>query len=247
MAKLKVQKTKSGLELIGDLPEALLGSRQIELFPLKEGAYLILCKGLLESALEGERDGALSQKEQEVVKKLLSVRFEKRTVSDMDRLLPAEEKGILKSLLDRKVITVIKSSKYPNGVYNISDHAFEQARGSAKAPATPSKSSPFARGWLVLESGEEAKRVSGELSELIKAGDIAGLRAFDGKYYFITREFAKSWRNKIVASLSEGKEKTPSEIAAKIGLDAEACLALALHMAEEGELIEKSKGKFAIA
>ena len=80
----------------------------------------------------------------------------------------------------------------------------------------------------------------------LRIGEVAGLRSFDRKYYFIRKDFAVAHQPKIMSALEKG-DKTAEELARVLGLPPEACLAILLHMAEEGELLEKNKGKFALA
>jgi len=264
--EVKVQKTREGAELLGSLPPEIANAASLEIFPLRDGMCLICPKGVLDRA-GGTAMGALSEPELALVKKLLAIKFERRTPPEVDRTLSGAEKATLSSLMARKVVNIFRSGKYEKGVYNVSDNVFGQARdvlpvhaagqggGKAAAPmpqraatpaAQPQARDPLARGYLVLENEGDARQLSGMLAERIKAGEVAGLRAFDRKYYFIRKDFASAHRPKIVSALEKG-DKTPEELVRVLGLEPEACLAILLHMAEEGELLEKSKGKFALA
>ena len=163
--------------------------------------------------------------------------------------------------MEKKVVNVFRSGKYENGVYNVSDIVFGQTRdilpaheiGSGAVHATAGKVAapqpaydPLSKGYLVLDNEGDARQLSGAVAERIKAGEVAGLRAFDRKYYFIRKDFATSHQPKIMSALEKG-DKTADELARVLGIPPEACLAILLHMAEEGELLEKNKGKFALA
>ena len=261
---VKVRKTKDGAELFGSLPADIANAQALEIFPLRDGIYLLSIKG----AIGGQKaDGPLTDQEKQLVKKLLAIKFEKRTPSDVDMTLSSAEKNTLASLMEKKMVNVFRSGKYENGVYNVSDTVFGQTRDvmpshapgmetnapqRAPVPSAASKAAvqpahdPLSKGYLVLENEGDARHLSSALAERINAGEVAGLRAFDRKYYYIRKDFAISHQPKIMASLEKG-DKTPEELARAIGLPSEACLAILLHMAEEGELLEKSKGKFALA
>ncbi len=240
--ELKVQKTKDGIELAGSLPADIANADSLEVFPLRDGAYLFTVRGFVDSA-RAAAPSALEDAETALLKKLLAVRFEKRTPADVDRTLSSEERELLSSLLKKKIVTIFRSKKYERGVYNVSDAAFGLARG---APAPPAENDPLSKGYLVLESEGEARHLSNSLADRIKAGEISGLRAFDRKYYFIRKSFANEWQPKILSALEKG-DKTAEELSREIRLDAVGCQALLLHMSEAGELLEKSKGKFALA
>ena len=248
---LKVRKTKDGAELLGSLPFEIANASSLEVFLLRDGIYLLSIKG----AIDGQKASSpLSEQERALVKKLLAIKFEKRTPSDVDKTLSSQEKATLASLIGKKVVNVFRSGKYENGVYNVSDTVFGQARDVVGAPqhtavpaaASQSAHDPLARGYLVLENEGDARQLSGAVAERIKAGEVAGLRAFDRKYYFIRKDFAVAHQPKIMSALEKG-DKTSEELARVLGLPPEACLAILLHMAEEGELLEKNKGKFALA
>jgi len=265
--EVKVRKTKEGAELSGSLPSEIANASSLEVFLLRDGIYLLSIKG----AIGGQKAaGPLSEQERALVKKLLAIRFEKRTPAEVDRTLSSQEKATLASLVEKKVVNVFRSSKYENGVYNVSDIVFGQAREVAGAQQQAGASStgsrgapqlagsqqrsqaahpaydPLAKGFLVLENEGDARQLSSALAEKIKDGEVSGLRAFDRKYYYIKKSFAEQWQPKIQSLLEKG-DKTAEEAAKGIGLDVDGCRALLLHMSEAGELLEKSKGKFALA
>ena len=257
MMEVKVRKTKEGAELSGSLPSEIANASTLEVFPLRDGIYLVSIKG----AIGGQKAaGPLSEQERALVKKLLAIKFEKRTPAEVDKTLSSQEKATLASLVEKKVVNVFRSGKYENGVYNVSDIVFGQARevaglpqqadapstGSKVAPAARPAYDPLAKGFLVLENEGDARQLSSALAERIKDGEVSGLRAFDRKYYYIKKSFAEQWQPKIQTLLEKG-DKTAEEVAKGIGLDVDGCRALLLHMSEAGELLEKSKGKFALA
>lgn len=257
--ELKVKRTQSGIALDGSVPAEIAGAESVEIFPLRDGTYLMAVKGAIGRARASVAPAALSGEEKALLKKLLAIRFERRTPDEVERALSAKERAMLGALLEKKAVTVFRSKKYPKGVYNVSDAVYGQARdGEAGRQAAGSAHSssgaatqapahdPLAKGFLVLESEGEARQLSGAVAERIKAGEVAGLRAFDRKYYFIKKAFAQQWQPKVLAAL-EKNDKTAEELSRELKLDAEGCRALLLHMGEEGELLEKSKGKFALA
>ncbi|MCX6772054.1 MAG: hypothetical protein NTX79_08470 [Candidatus Micrarchaeota archaeon] len=268
--EVKVRKTKEGVELFGSVPLEIANASALEIFLLRDGIYLLSARG----AIGGQKAaGPLSEPELALVKKLLAIKFERRTPTDVDKTLSEKEKATLASLVARNMVNVFRSGKYEKGVYNVSDAVFGQTRdvlgavqhaagapsaagtGAAQRAAAPSAAKgtsampqrdPLARGWLVLDNEGDARQLSGSLEARIKAGEVAGLRSFDRKYYFIRKDFATAHQPKIMSALGKG-DKTAEELSRVLGLLPEACLAILLHMAEEGELLEKSKGKFALA
>ena len=253
---MNVQKTAKGVSLEGSVPQGILDAPCVEIFPLRDGAYLLAVKGFLNHAsVPAQMANApqLPEPERALLKKLLAIRFEKRTPAEVDRTLSAKERETLSLLLKKKVVTVFQSPKYKDGVYNVSDAAYGQAREAPAQPsagpahaAPPAPNDPLFRGWLTLENEGEARYLSNALADRIKAGEVSGLRAFDRKYYFIRKDFAEKWQPRFQTALEKGN-RTADELAREVGLDPEGCRAVLLHLCEAGELLEKSKGKFALA
>lgn len=249
---MKVQRAKDGIALLGSLPSEIAGAEAVEIFPLRSGFFLLAVKGAIGGAQAGQ---GLSGEEKALLKKMLAIKFERRTPVEVDRVLSPKERGTLGALLAKKAVGVFRSEKYPKGVYNVPDAVYGQARGGggeaanggdAGQAAGQSAPHPLAKGYLVVESEGEARRLSSAVAEEIKTGEVAGLRSFDRKYYFVRKGFVAEWRPKLAAALGKG-EMTAEELARKVGLEADGCRAILLHMGEEGELLEKGKGKFALA
>ncbi|MCX8198286.1 MAG: hypothetical protein N3F07_03815 [Candidatus Micrarchaeota archaeon] len=254
MAEIKLSKTKEGAQLSGNLPEELLAAEAIELFPLRDGIYLLCAKGAIDASKKtaGNDFGAkpeISEKEKQVIRKLMSVRFEKRTPAEVSKMLSEEEKKVLDNLIKRKMVWVFHGAKYQKeGVYNISDSAFSLAREASRAeiaPSLPANSPEHLEksGWMVLESESEAKSFASAFPEKLKNGEVLGIRAFDKKYYFIKREYYEHWEKPALLCLGSG-EKSAEEVASQIGILPGGALCLLLHMCERGEALEKHRGKF---
>ena len=261
--EIKVSRNRDGVLLSGQLPEELASASSLELFPLKDGAYLLTAKGFVAKAAPTEplakKEGmALPEKEKSLVRKLLAVRFESRTPAEVDRLLSREEKETLASLTKKDLVQVFHGGKYAkDGVYNVSDFAFNSVREPAAGAAAPSpaQQAPFPvsspvhlekHGWMVLDDENSARNFAASFPEKVKSGEVRGMRAFDRKYYFVTRGFAESWENKVQSALAKS-DKTPEELEAELGIESGGCRALLHHLCESGELMEKRRGKFARA
>lgn len=256
-----MSKAKEGILLSGSIPFELGNAPSVELFHLRDGAFLMVPVGLIGEKMQAsDSKEALSDDEKNVIRKLISVRFDRRTEKEIQKTLASEEKETLLSLMDRGTVSLFHKGKYEHeGVYSISEAAFNQAqKGQTVDPkqAEGAKSSAQAQyplpsnleknGWMVLEEESEARAFTGKFEEQIKKGEIVGLRAFDGRYYVITAPFAEEWEPKVSLLLSGG-EKNPEEMAVQFGIAPEGCRAILLNLCEKGEAIEKHKGKFAKA
>ena len=259
--EIKTAKTKNGLELIGQLPQNLANANSLEILTLKDGLFLLTIKGAVEKTeekLATPRAGQLSENEKNVIRKLLSIRFEKRVPAEVDKTLSKEEKEILDVLIKKRQVWVFFGNKYgKDGVYNIADSAFSEVReqehvstGTVQQNAVAHNVSPThppeKLSWLVLENESDARNFGHAFEEKIKNGLVRGLRAFDRKYYFISKEFADEMEPKAMVALSSG-DKTAEELSREIKISSEGCRALLIHLAEAGEVLEKQKGKYAKA
>ncbi len=263
--EVKVSKTRDGILLSGALPAEISDSPALEVFPLKDGAYLLTVKGFAEkeaylSGLAAKKGGkALAEGEKALVRKLLSVRFESRIPEQVERVLSKEEKETLSSLMKKGLVQVFHGGKYEKtGVYNVSDFAFNSVREPSALPAAPGQMaaqqplpvSSYAHlekfGWMVLDDENAARAFANAYPEKVKSGEVRGMRAFDRKYYFVTRGFAEEWEKKVQLSLAKS-DKAPEEISEELGIAPGGCRCLLLHLCESGEVMEKKKGKFAKA
>ena len=245
----KITRAKDGLLLSGELPPGLADSGAVEIFPLRDGACLLLAKGML-PPLQSGGEGAprLDASEALLLRKLLSVRFESRIPAQVDRTLSHEEKTILSSLLKKGLVSVFHGRKYgASGVYNVSDKAFSLVREPVAAHAASSPAELLEQqGYLVVEGEGEAKALGNALSEKIKSGEVAGLRAFDRKCYFLKKSYLDQAGAKLLSCLWKSP-KGEQEVAKEAGLPLEGCRAVLLHLCESGEALEKAPGKFARA
>ncbi|HNT60861.1 MAG TPA: hypothetical protein PKJ97_02685, partial [Candidatus Bilamarchaeaceae archaeon] len=178
--------------------------------------------------------------ERRVLEKLAAIRFEKRAPALLKELSRLEREALM-SLEKKGAVTLIKSRKYPNGVYNIQKEFYPQRNGGnaqAAAPAPPAaemEKQLFRDGYLVVSEQRQAQ----ELSDLLQKqrGAITGLKSFDGKYYVVT----KAHMAKVVKALSKCREEDvdPKAVGAVEGMHPDGITAVLKILAEGGEYIEK--------
>ncbi|MFH0927070.1 MAG: winged helix-turn-helix domain-containing protein [Candidatus Micrarchaeota archaeon] len=107
-----------------------------EIYSLRDGVLLVCSTGARNEIFSHEaqprypapaynsRNFSLSEAEQALVNKLLRIRFFERTEQNVKKAINGEEENVLAQLLSRRAITIFKNSKYPQGVYNISNKIF---------------------------------------------------------------------------------------------------------------------------
>ncbi len=101
-------------------------------------------------------------------------------------------------------------------------------------------------GYIVLQSEIEARDLSDLLLDKIKKNQVSGIRGFDKKYYIVKNSFVLKYQSKVKAALKESS-KSADKIAEILDIKPEGAVALLTILREEGDLIEKRKGTFALA
>ena len=251
MARVRVLKRQGNSYI--ELPKEMNDQDELELFQLKEGYYLIsLPLGQKQAAAKPNNPEPVTDREKEVLKKLLSIRFENRVPDYVSKALSDQEKTILRELERRKLVNVFKGDKYREGVYNISDSTYSllsgrepETRDTKPGTATDLPAILKRQGYLVVMDRNEARALSERLNPEMKSGSIAGVKGFDNKFYIATRQYIMAAQGSIAAALKEPMDAAGIAAAAK--LDPEGCIAVLHIMAEAGDVIEKKRGIFAPA
>jgi hypothetical protein len=255
MAKVRVLRRQEKAYI--ELPPEITGHEELELFPLKDGYYLLTVP--LGQPVQKQK-GGISDVERAVLKKLLSIRFENRTPAYVAKALSEREKAVLGELEQKRIVNVFRGNKYKDGVYNISDSIYPllsqkdtkpgaEAGIERSAPPrdVPQPSGAFSllnsRGFIIVQDKREAMMLSEQLAQEMKRGDVVGVKGFDGKFYIVTRSYFNDGRNKIDNALKEDMD-APS-IASKTKLDPDGCIAILRLMAEAGDVLERKRGVFA--
>ncbi len=182
----------------------------------------------------------ISPAEKAVLNKLLTIKFEERTWSNIKKKMTEAEIELIKELQKRKLVTWFKNNKYPKGVLNIVDEVYPIIAKQEKEEL-PDK---LEKGYLVVEDPRRIREISEKYKPYVLKGLMKGMKGFDGKYYLVTVKYLHNAKKKILEALDE--EKTLEEIAKKTGLEEEGCKAVLWMMAENGEVMEKRKGIFVI-
>jgi len=99
------------------------------------------------------------------------------------------------------------------------------------------------QGYAIFPTENEARSASEKLEQEIKRKEVLGIRGFDRNYYVATRAFYESNSPKVRAAIMK-QEKSSEEVAQEIKMDEEAVKVVLRLLGEEGEVIEKRKGRY---
>ncbi|MEW6721956.1 MAG: hypothetical protein AB1324_01705 [Candidatus Micrarchaeota archaeon] len=256
MARVRILKRQEKAYI--ELPPEMASSEEVEIFPLRDGYYLLSVPLGGERKAPGQKAGELiSERERYVLRKLLSIRFENRVPAYVNKALSGEDLQVLKELERRGLVNVFRGKKYTEGVYNIKDSIYPllsqkpvtSERDAQPAPPPPAQGSSGyigqlnSRGFVVVQDKKDAFMLSEVLNGRMKSGDVVGVKGFDNKFYIVTRNYFSAASAKVGQALKDDMDH--GSIAAAANLDPEGCMAVLRLMAENGEIIEKKKGIFA--
>ena len=118
----------------------------------------------------------------------------------------------------------------------------DQPASLESIPASP-EAALSGKGFAVIASEEDARRISKQFEREIKANDIVGVRGFDKKFYIVSAPYLKLNYPKIIRAIGS-REMGIREISASAHMDEQGCNACLQVMKEQGDVIEKRRGVF---
>ncbi len=219
----------------------------------------------------------ISEDELFVLKKLDELRYNLRTVENVNKILDNKYKPVLQQLLKIKAVTLFKG-KDGKDLYSISKIVYDNflmrkkipQRQDTKDVATvlPEQKNTYAQffykktpsaetgnaevaeldknGFIVLQTEAEAAGLSLLLEDSIKHGMVIGTRAFNRKFYIVTRAFFEKHSPGLIKLLREKSMRIP-DLAVNERIDEEAVRGIMYLLAEAGDVHEQRKDLFALA
>ncbi len=162
MVKIYKYNNKLAIYLPFDVIKALNleEAEEVDFFKFNEKAYILAKKSDVTSMLLGDKVEGQQKQEQKaertdkaevspdeiaVLKKLDTMRYNTRTAANIDKILNADEKEILKQLIKSKVIAVFKDPKSGAQLYSISKNIYDKflmRKRQGQELAEPAKSTP---------------------------------------------------------------------------------------------------------
>ena len=221
-------------------------------------------------ATEGKQ---ISPAELAILKKLDTLRYNQRTKSRVNDMLDTNEKATLQALLKKRYISLFKKGSDPEPLYGIekaiydaflmrknvqvqkakpmpqanqvSRAKFDYASGAPAGSAADSGAIELLQkqGFIVLSSETEAANVSAALEDSIHHGLILGTRAFNKKFYVVTRGYITK-NTSAILNIIKQKSMNVKDIAKETNLDEDGARAILYILAENGEATELRKDIF---
>ncbi len=241
-------------------------NREYEVVKAKAGLWVVVDKGPL--AREDPEERALENKVRDLIaKKSLSERVEGK----FEKYLNNKELAQFQKMLKEKKLVLFKlNESYKHGVYKLPEEVEVPKKAGAPAGAAgnpAAASAPAAKptamtqpglekkpeeyaldkdGFMVCKNHFEGLQAQQGLEARIKAGEVKGLKTFEGEVYFVRSDVLVRYRKKFLDYLSAKKMSSLDNAAKDLNMSKALIRVIAAFLDDQGELIEKRKGLFQI-
>ena len=288
---VKIYRTKSN-KLIVNLPDELVKSmklsegQEVEFLRSDDGSYRVMRKddvyreenGAGAAAQQSARRAPLtpSQSEITVLKKIDTLRYQMRTVENVNKLLTQDDKSVMKSLLQKKFVNLF-NSKDGNRVYSISKDVYDNFLMRKKSPQSIPQA-PQAKTYQQPRSTAYARQPSAGYMPVTEIDEVATLEK-EGYIVLQSESQAAAISSALEESIRKGHvlgtrafnrkfyivlrsfmEKNgpqlikligsgtskTTDLSAKTGIDEEGIRAILYLLSESGEVSEKRRDAFTL-
>jgi hypothetical protein len=242
----------------------LKGIRELELVPNQKGIFL-----LIEKNIAKEKEGVkvcvnvpstikdeLKKEKEEVIKIIKEGKLNELVEGKLEEKLNEKQKKALIELKTNKQVIVFKlNENYKKGVYKLNE-AFEIEKKEVKKNKEKNSEDFKAvektlpdydlelDGFIATKNTERARSLSNEFRDQIENKELQGIRSFEGIYYLIETKLKEKYLKRILELIENEKELSIEEIAQKQNISIELTKIICEFLKEEGELLEKNKGKY---
>lgn len=228
-------------------------------------------QGIQERGASGTQN--VNEDEEKLLKKLDTLRYNDRTEGKVNTMLSAQEKRVLRGLLEKKAIRLYKKEGESEFKYSISKDVYDRflfGKREKRQVATESESrrtaEPVAKeevnqewadrldgkrylelletnGYIVVNNLAEAGSLSVLLESSIRSGNVLGTRAFNKKYYIAQRSFINKNAAKVIKVLDK-KAMSTQEISRITGIEEDGVRSILYILSESGDISETKRDFF---
>lgn len=164
-------------------------------------------------------------------------------------LTEEERKAFGELVANGKIVKFKGSEKYSKALYQ-EPVPGQPVQAIPSAPVTPmveraaEEYSLQADGFMMLRSEGAAKVASFDLSERIRAGEIRGIRSFDGFYYIIENDLLQKHLTPALGFIQRHKKVDIATLAQELNITRVLVRVMLEFAKEDGVVIEKQKDTF---
>jgi antitoxin component of MazEF toxin-antitoxin module len=228
-------------------------------------------QGIQERGASGTQN--VNEDEEKLLKKLDTLRYNDRTEGKVNTMLSAQEKRVLRGLLEKKAIRLYKKEGESEFKYSISKDVYDRflfGKREKRQVATEAESrrtaEPVAKeevnqewadrldgkrylelletnGYIVVNNLAEAGSLSVLLESSIRSGNVLGTRAFNKKYYIAQRSFINKNAAKVIKVLDK-KAMSTQEISRITGIEEDGVRSILYILSESGDISETKRDFF---
>ncbi|MDO8626954.1 MAG: hypothetical protein Q7K42_00680, partial [Candidatus Diapherotrites archaeon] len=173
-----------------------------------------------------EKDIELGKKE-EPAKQLPEIPKQPQEIPTAKEILPAKPKEILPAKLEK-----IPENLEPKPLPQIPQKVEES---DAKINS---------EGYQIIKTQSEAYQLNQDLREELKAGEIKGMKSFDGSYYVVKTSLLQTISEKMRNSFKKQKQQDLEELAKNCNVKTHLARVTCEFMKEDGEILEKKRNLF---
>lgn len=261
--RISIESLRKILPASHDAELGLPEKGEVELSKVETNTWLLTLpnaqKGLLESTTF-----TLTPIHQKVLRLLKTHRLPDLIEGRFERFLSGEELTAFQELLHTGKVLVVKSNpKFEKGIYRESSHATQMSRSfspsSLPSPLNVKKIitqtivvekpmeeySLLQDGFMIIRSDGAAKAASFDLQDRIRAGEIKGIKSFDGFYYIIENSLLEKYTHNVLSALKEKKESELPTLALSLAIPLILARIVLEFAKEDGLVIEKHKNLYA--
>ncbi|MFA5763876.1 MAG: hypothetical protein WC915_03605 [archaeon] len=236
----------------------LKDNTEFELIPNQKGIFLLIEKDVVTdvnhiTCFVDETDMMKIDKiELEVINKIRTAKLSDLVEGKFELTLnPEQKKALTKLIKEEKIILFKLNETYKKGVYKIAEEKKETIDNTPKESENfnaPTKLLPDYNlqkdGFISTTNTERARILSSEYKEQIESNNLRGIKSFEGVYYLISNALIEKHLGNLIKILEKEKELTIEELAKKENISIELTKIICEFLKEDGELLEKQKGKY---
>jgi hypothetical protein len=254
MAKAKADKGTNSI-IIDEKDFASLGfpaDKEIEVIKVEEGVWVITQKQVQRPAEQKENPAdektqksavektqKIDEVEQRIIGYLKNKPFKVRVEGVFENTLSKEELKKLREMIKAKKVSKFKSNeKYKKSVYQVVE---QETRNFENVEKGIEEFSLEKDGFIVVRNEQRAKRLSEELADRIKAGQIMGTKSFEGTFYIIDSTFYNEKSAKVLELLKQKKNSDLQELSKELALTPTVVKIVCTFLGEEGQILEKRR------
>lgn len=239
---------------------------EVELSKLETNTWLLTLPNAQKGLLETTSALNILPIHQKVLRLLKTHRLPDLIEGRFERFLSGEELSAFQELLHAGKVIVVKSNpKFDKGIYREHSSMLASFKTNTPSPLPPSPLPSVKKvitqtmvvekpieeytlhndGFMIIRSDGAAKAASFDLQDRIKAGEIKGIKSFDGFYYIIENALLEKYTSPVLVALKEKKKDELSTLALSQAIPPILARIVLEFAKEDGLVIEKHKNFYA--